>query len=276
MKNIFERITESESLYNDLEKKSVYELLQSINSEDQKIADCVKDCIPQIEDLVIQIVENMKKGGRLFYIGAGTSGRLGIVDASECPPTFGVPEDLVIGIIAGGDSAIRTAVEGAEDSLHQAWYDLSPFGVSEIDVVIGISASGTTPYVLHGLNKCNIENITTACITCNPNNPIASIVKHPIECVVGPEFISGSTRMKSGTATKMILNMISTSVMIQLGRVIDNKMVDMKLSNAKLMERGINLICQKYDINRDHAKELLLQYKSVRAVMNNLNNINHS
>lgn len=276
MKNTFERITESESLYKDLENKSVIELLQSINTEDQKIANCVNVCIPQIESLVNHVVVKMKQGGRLFYIGAGTSGRLGIVDASECPPTYGVPEDMVIGIIAGGDSAIRTAVEGAEDSNFQAWDDLIHFGVSELDVVVGISASGTTPYVLHGLRKCNEEKITTSCITCNPNSPIASLVNYPIECVVGPEFISGSTRMKSGTATKMILNMISTSVMIKLGRVLDNKMVDMKLSNAKLMERGINLICQKHNINHEQAKELLLQYKSVRSVLNHLGNTNLS
>ncbi|NOT36989.1 MAG: N-acetylmuramic acid 6-phosphate etherase [Saprospiraceae bacterium] len=266
MKN-FNRITESDSEYRNLESLSPAELLQAINKEDNKVAECVKKCIPQIERLIKNVVIALQNGGRLFYIGAGTSGRLGIVDASECPPTFGVDEDMVVGIIAGGDSAIRKAVEGAEDNIELAWQDLMQYGVSSSDVVLGIASSGTTPYVVHGLKKCQEKNITTSCITCNLNSPIVQYSNFPIECEVGPEFITGSTRMKSGTATKLILNMISTTVMIQLGRVLDNKMVDMKLSNTKLKERGIRLLCNKYNIQAEDALELLEKYKSVRAAL---------
>ncbi|MCC6815062.1 MAG: N-acetylmuramic acid 6-phosphate etherase [Saprospiraceae bacterium] len=263
----FLKITESESVHYDLEKKSISELLKAMNDEDQRLADCVKMCIPKIELLVHEIVIKLRQGGRLFYIGAGTSGRLGIIDASECPPTFGVPEDMVIAIIAGGDRAIRTAVEGAEDNTEQAWLDLQQVQVSEEDIVIGIASSGTTPYVVEGLKKCQENNIITGCITCNAESPITNYSNFPVVCLVGPEFITGSTRLKSGSVTKLILNMISTTTMIQLGRVLGNKMVDMKLSNQKLMERGIRQLCNNYNISTAVAKQLLLEYKSVREAM---------
>ena len=236
------RTTEQDSLYRNLESKSTFELLNDINTEDQKVALAVQQCIPQIESLVDVIRAKMKDGGRLFYIGAGTSGRLGIVDASECPPTFGVPHDWVIGIIAGGDSAIRKAVEFAEDDISLAWKDLNEYAINQDDVVIGIAASGTTPYVIRGLEVCNKNGIVTGCITCNTDSPLADVATYPIEVIVGPEYVTGSTRMKSGTAQKLILNMISTSVMIKLGRVKDNKMVDMQLSNNKLVDRGTKMI----------------------------------
>ncbi|MFN3874385.1 MAG: N-acetylmuramic acid 6-phosphate etherase, partial [Flavobacteriales bacterium] len=236
------RITESESRHTDLEKQSTRALLEAINGEDRTVPDAVAACIPAIEPLVEAIAERMRRGGRLFYIGAGTSGRLGIVDASECPPTFGVPHGLVVGLIAGGDGAIRKAVEFAEDDREQGFKDLQEHAVGPDDVVIGIAASGSTPYVLGALERCNAEGILTGCITCNPGSPVAMAAKHPIVAVVGPEFVTGSTRMKSGTAQKLILNMISTALMIRLGRVKGNRMVDMQLSNNKLIDRGTRMV----------------------------------
>ena len=266
----FTRTTESESLYQDIDKMSILETLQNINREDQKVAESVARSIPQIDALVTSIVPKMKEGGRLFYIGAGTSGRLGIVDASECPPTYGVPHDMVIGIIAGGDSAIRKAVEFAEDSSEIAWKDLSEFQINELDTVVGIAASGTTPYVLGGLSKCNSKNINTGCIVCNSGSPIAKEAKFPVEVVVGPEFITGSTRMKSGTAQKLVLNMLTTSIMIQLGRVKGNRMVDMQLSNNKLVDRGTKMIMNESNLEYQTAKDLLLKHGSVRDALNSL------
>ena len=257
-------ITESPSLYDYLEQKDVLEILTDINREDKKVADVVEASIPQIAALVDAIVTKLRTGGRLFYIGAGTSGRLGVLDASECPPTFGVPEDLVIGWIAGGDQALRKAVENAEDSSNLAWEDLLQFKISEEDVLIGIAASGTTPYVIHGLIKARQQGIITGCITCNPDAPISDVVDFPIEVVVGPEYVTGSTRMKAGTAQKMVLNMISTSTMIQLGRVKGNRMVDMQLSNEKLIDRGTKMIMDETGLDYEGAKELLIRYGSVR------------
>jgi N-acetylmuramic acid 6-phosphate etherase len=264
---MIERITELPSEYRHLEHMTVTELLTNINREDKSVPFAVEKAIPQISALVEVVVEKMKAGGRLFYIGAGTSGRLGILDASECPPTYGVPFDWVIGLIAGGDTAIRRSVEHAEDDPKQAWLDLQAFDVSEKDVVVGIAASGTTPYVVYGLEDCNRHGIITGCITCNPGSPLQEKAKFPVLAVVGPEFVTGSTRMKSGTAQKLILNMISTSVMIRLGRVRDNKMVDMKMSNEKLRDRGANMIVQKLNIGYEEARELLQTYGSVRAVL---------
>jgi len=263
----FRKITEEDSYYNDIEKMSTSTILTSINQEDQKIATAVKKVIPQIENFIHVLVKKMQNGGRLFYIGAGTSGRLGILDASECPPTFGVNEDVVIGIIAGGDKAIRTAVENAEDNTNQAIKDLKQHSISKNDCVVGLAASGTTPYVVKGLQACQELNITTACITCNPNSPITEVSNFPIEVFVGPEFITGSSRMKAGTAQKLILNMMSTTAMIKLGRIKDNKMVDMQLSNAKLIERGTKMIAKSLNINESKAKELLLKYGSVRKAI---------
>jgi len=264
----FTKTTESESKYDHLEKMSVSELLQNINEEDKTIAHSVESSIPQIERLTEVVVRKLQAGGRLFYIGAGTSGRLGIVDASECPPTFGVPQDLVIGLIAGGDSAIRKAVEFAEDSENQGWEDLKKFNISEKDVVIGIAASGTTPYVVGALQKCNEKNIFTGCITCNEGSPLANTAKFPIVVTVGPEFVTGSSRMKAGTAQKMVLNMISTAAMVQLGKVKGNKMVDMQLSNNKLVERGIKMITTELGISEEAAQQLLEEHKNVRAAIN--------
>lgn len=261
------KITEQSSNYRHLEKMKAEDLLRNMNREDQSVPLAVEKVIPRITSLVEVIVEKMKNGGRLFYIGAGTSGRLGILDASECPPTFGVPDDWVIGLIAGGDSAIRKAVEFAEDSETQAWEDLQKYFVNSQDVVIGVAASGTTPYVIHGLKKCREENIVTGCITCNLETPLAANSDFPIEVVVGPEFVTGSTRMKSGTAQKLVLNMISTSTMIGLGRVLDNKMVDMQLSNNKLVERGIKMLKNALGINEEEASDLLNKYGSVRKAL---------
>lgn len=263
----FIKTTEQDSNYNHLESMSVRELLHSINQEDQSVPIAVNKAIPQIESLVTQLVNQMKKGGRLFYIGAGTSGRLGVVDASECPPTFGVPYDLVVGLIAGGDTAIRKAVEFAEDDTEQAWNDLKAYNINSNDVVVGIAASGTTPYVIGGLKKCNEEGITTASICCNEGSPLALLPKFPIVVVVGPEFVTGSSRMKAGTAQKLVLNMISTSTMIQLGHVKGNKMVDMQLSNDKLVERGTRMIMNEIAVDKEKAKALLLQFKSVRKAV---------
>lgn len=264
----FKKITESDSHYSNIENMSSAQILQSINKEDQTVALAVEQVISQIEMLVDQITEKMKNGGRLFYIGAGTSGRLGILDASECPPTFGVPHDMVIGLIAGGDKAIRKAVEFAEDSLTQGWEDLKLHQINTNDVVIGIAASGTTPYVLGALEKCNQQAITTGCITCNPGSTLALIAQFPITVVVGPEFITGSSRMKAGTAQKMILNMISTAVMVKLNRVKDNKMVDMQLSNNKLVERGTKMIMNELKLSQSEAEALLLKHNNVRAAIN--------
>jgi N-acetylmuramic acid 6-phosphate etherase len=265
----FTKTTEQSSKYEHLEQMSVADLLQNINNEDKTVPLAVEKALPQIESLVSKVVEKMKLGGRLFYIGAGTSGRLGIVDASECPPTFGVPFDLVNGIIAGGDKAIRRAVENAEDNTTQAWIDLQEQNIGENDVVIGIAASGTTPYVIEGLKKCNENNITTGCITCNEGSPLAITAKFPIEVVVGPEFVTGSSRMKAGTAQKLVLNMISTTTMIQLGKVKGNKMVDMQLSNDKLFDRGVKMIMGEIPVTYEKASKLLKEFGSVRKAVEN-------
>ncbi|MCW3086038.1 MAG: N-acetylmuramic acid-6-phosphate etherase [Bacteroidetes bacterium] len=261
------RTTESDSNYTSLEKMSVRQLLTNINKEDQTVPFAIEKVIPKIEKFVTVIVKQMQAGGRLFYMGAGTSGRLGIVDASECPPTYGVPQGMVIGIIAGGDKAIRKAVEFAEDDTEQGWKDLKAHKINSKDVVIGIAASGSTPYVIGALEACNKNNITTGCIVCNKGSNVAKTAKHKIEAVVGPEFVTGSTRMKSGTAQKLVLNMISTSVMIKLGRVKGNKMVDMQLSNNKLVDRGTNMVMNELNIPYKKANELLLKYGSVRKAV---------
>lgn len=263
------KITEAASEYRHLERMTVKELLVNINKEDQSVPFAVQRAIPQIESLVTTTVERLQEGGRLFYIGAGTSGRLGILDASECPPTYGVPDNLVIGLIAGGDTAIRNAVEAAEDSPSQAWTDLRAHYVDEQDMVIGIAASGTTPYVVEGLARCQKNGITTGCITCNPGAPITEQADFPVEVVVGPEFVTGSTRMKAGTAQKLVLNMISTSVMIRLGRILDNRMVDMLLSNQKLIDRGAKMLVQALQVPYEEARTLLLEAGSVRQAMEN-------
>lgn len=263
------KVTESTSAYDNLEKMSVTELLTSINAEDKTVPMAVEKAIPNIIALTEAIVAKMKHGGRLFYMGAGTSGRLGIVDASECPPTYGVPHGMVVGIIAGGDSAIRKAVEFAEDDREQGWKDLQEHAIGSDDVVIGIAASGSTPYVVGALETCNANNITTGCITCNPESPVALTAKFPIVAEVGPEFVTGSTRMKSGTAQKLILNMISTAVMIQLGRVKGNRMVDMQLSNNKLIDRGTKMVMEATGKTYEEANELLKKFGSVRAAVDN-------
>ena len=265
----FTKTTEADSHYNHLEKMSVSELLSNINSEDKSVPIAVDKALPQIENLTEQVVEKLKNGGRLFYIGAGTSGRLGILDASECPPTFGVPHELVIGLIAGGDTAIRKAVEFAEDSKTQGWKDLQKFNITENDIVIGIAASGTTPYVISALEKCNENNISTGCITCNEGSPLALIAKYPIVVIVGPEFVTGSSRMKAGTAQKLVLNMVSTTTMIQLGKVKGNKMVDMQLSNHKLVNRGTKMIINELFVSEEEAYQLLKEAKSVRKAIAN-------
>ncbi len=265
----FIKTTEQTSNYDHLEKMNINELLTNINKEDQTVPDAVKRSIPQIESLTVQISEKLKQGGRLFYMGAGTSGRLGVVDASECPPTFGVPQDLVIGLIAGGDSAIRKAVEFAEDSKDQGWKDLNGYSISKKDVVVGIAASGTTPYVIGALQKCNENDIITGCITCNEGSPLAINAQFPIVVTVGPEFVTGSSRMKAGTAQKLVLNMISTATMIQLGRIKGNKMVDMQLSNNKLVDRGTRMIMEELDIERDQAAQLLKKHGNVRDAIDN-------
>ncbi len=267
----FIKTTEQDSNHNHLEKMSVSDLLKNINKEDQTVPFAVEKALPEIEALVSQIVNKLKDGGRLFYMGAGTSGRLGIVDASECPPTFGVSHDLVIGLIAGGDSAIRKAVEFAEDSTTQGWKDLQEYNISSKDVVVGIAASGTTPYVISALEACNKNNIITGCITCNHNSPLSQAAQFPIEVVVGPEFVTGSSRMKAGTAQKLVLNMITTSTMIQLGHVKGNKMVDMQLSNNKLVDRGTKMIMKEINVSEEEALHLLNQHKSVRNAVKHYN-----
>jgi N-acetylmuramic acid 6-phosphate etherase len=263
----FTKTTEQSSKYEHLEKMSVQELLTNINNEDKTVPLAVEKALPQIEALVQQTVANLKLGGRIFYIGAGTSGRLGVVDASECPPTFGVPFDLVNGIIAGGDTAIRRAVENAEDNATQAWIDLQSHNINQNDIVIGIAASGTTPYVIGGLETCNQNNIATGCITCNEGSPLALTAKFPVVVVVGPEFVTGSSRMKAGTAQKLVLNMISTASMIQLGKVKGNKMVDMQLSNIKLVDRGVKMIMGEIPVSYEEASYLLKKYGSVRKAV---------
>ena len=261
----FIKTTEQDSHYNHLEQMTINELLQNINKEDKTVPLAVEKAIPQIEKLVEQIVIKLKSGGRLFYMGAGTSGRIGIVDASECPPTFGVPHDVVIGLIAGGDTAIRKAIEFAEDSSTQGFEDLQSYNISSNDLVIGIAASGTTPYVINALKKCNENNIITGGISCNHNSPLSQTAQYPIEVIVGPEFITGSSRMKAGTAQKLVLNMISTATMIQLGKVKGNKMIDMQLSNNKLVDRGIQMLMKELNISFPQAQELLSKHKLVRG-----------
>ena len=265
------KTTEQDSNYRHLEKMSTQELLTNMNQEDQTVPQVVQKVIPQVEALVDDISDKLLAGGRLFYLGAGTSGRLGILDASECPPTFGVPHELVIGLIAGGDQAIRKAVEFAEDSPAQAWDDLKAHNVSGKDVVVGVAASGTTPYVIGGLKACQEAGITTGCITCNAASPLEAVADYPIVCVVGPEFVTGSTRMKSGTAQKLILNMISTAVMIKIGRVEDNKMVNMQLSNHKLVARGVKMIMVATGVSETIARDMLLATNSVKKAINQLN-----
>ena len=265
------KVTEADSHYDSLEQMSTVDLLHNINKEDEKVAFIVKQQIPDIVSLIEVIVEKLKFGGRLFYLGAGTSGRLGILDASECPPTFGVSHDLVIGLIAGGDSAIRKAVEFAEDNNELGWEDLNKYDVSNNDVVVGIAASGTTPYVVGALKRCQEHKVTTGCITCNLNTPLSKYSDYPVEVIVGPEFVTGSTRMKAGTAQKLVLNMITTSSMVKLGKVLGNKMVDMQLSNNKLVDRGIKMITDKTSVSLEKAKELLLKHGSVREAIKNTN-----
>jgi len=268
MSSKFINITEQPSHHRHLEKMSVNELLRNINKEDQSVPLAIEKAIPQIEALIQAASDKMLAGGRLFYIGAGTSGRLGVVDASECPPTYGVPYGLVIGIIAGGEKAITRAVEFAEDSPERGWTDLENHHVRETDFVIGIAASGKTPYVLGALKKCREKGILTGSISCNPNAPISQSADYPIEVVVGPEFVTGSTRMKSGTAQKLVLNMISTALMIRLGRVEDNKMVNMQLTNDKLVDRGVKMVMENAGIaDYEQARELLLQHGSVKKAV---------
>jgi len=265
-------ITENASHYDHLEQMSIRDLLTNINKEDKTVPDAVERVIPQVEALVAQIVTRMRQGGRLIYIGAGTSGRLGVVDASECPPTYGVPFDLVIGLMAGGDGAIRKAVEDAEDDAEQAWRDIAPYRPTPTDTVIGIAASGRTPYVIGGLNQARAAGLLTGCVVCNPGSTVARAAEFPVEVVTGPEFLTGSTRMKAGTAQKLVLNMISTAVMIQLGRVKGNKMVDMQLTNIKLQDRAAKMVMSEIDVSRDVAEELLAKFGNVRGVIENYQN----
>ena len=261
------QITEQPSLYDHLEKKSVREILEDINREDQKVASAVQKAIPQIEHLVNLIVPRMRQGGRIFYMGAGTSGRLGVLDASEIPPTFGMPSTLVIGLIAGGDTALRNPVENAEDDIHRGWEELVERNITNKDIVIGIAASGTTPYVIGAMREARAHGILTGCITSNPGSPMAAAADIPIEMIVGPEYVTGSSRMKSGTGQKMILNMITTSVMIQLGRVKDNKMVNMQLSNKKLIDRGTRILVEELGLDYEKAKTLLTMHGSVKKAV---------
>jgi len=267
-----ERTTEQSSKYNNLEKMTTLQLLQNINAEDTLVPIAVNAAIPQIEVVIDRIVEKMNNGGRLFYIGAGTSGRLGIVDASECPPTYGVAHGLVIGVIAGGETAILKAVEFAEDDTEQGFLDLLKYNVTTNDFVIGIAASGTTPYVIGAIKKCNENGIENACLVCNANSKLASIVQYKIEVVVGPEFVTGSTRMKAGTAQKLVLNMITTAIFIKRGRVQGNKMVNMQLTNNKLIDRGVKMIMDELNINENKAKILLEKYGNVKDAISNFTN----
>lgn len=260
-------ITESPSRFQDLEKMPVQELISSINNEDARVHVAVRKALPQIEKLVTCIIDRMKKGGRVFYLGAGTSGRLGVLDASELPPTFGVPDNLVIGIIAGGDVALRKSVENAEDNPDRAWDELQSFHINRNDTVIGIAASGTTPYVIGGIQKARANGILTGCITCNPDSMIADAAEYPVEAVTGPEFVTGSTRLKAGTAQKMILNMITTTIMIKLGKVKGNKMINMQLTNKKLVTRGTRMLMEELSLDFDTAQQLLLEKGSVKKAL---------
>jgi N-acetylmuramic acid 6-phosphate etherase len=260
-------ITESPSTFPHLDQMSVQELLTGMNQEDAKVALAIQHVIPQIESLVDQILERMPLGGRVFYLGAGTSGRLGVLDASEIPPTFGVSPGIIIGLIAGGDTALRSAVESAEDNPDRAWEELEALNINQLDTVIGIAASGTTPYVIGGVKSARENGLLTGCITCNPNSPLGQAVEYPIEVVVGPEFVTGSTRMKAGTAQKLVLNMISTSLMVKMGRVKGNKMVNMQLTNKKLIERGTRMIVEELQISSDEARSKLLSFGSVKKVL---------
>ncbi|MGK6352058.1 N-acetylmuramic acid 6-phosphate etherase [Parapedobacter sp. DT-150] len=266
-----EELTEQASPYTDLEHQSIASLLTNINREDQRVALAVREAIPQIEAFVAAVSAQMKQGGRLIYIGAGTSGRLGILDASECPPTFGVPADRVMGLMAGGDRAIRKAVEFAEDDTRQAWHDLEAVGIEADDVVLAISASGSTPYALAALEQCNRHGLLTGCLVCNGGSPMAGEATYPIVVRTGPEFVTGSTRMKAGTAQKMVLNMISTSVMIQLGRIKGNKMVDMQVSNIKLKKRGIAMLMEETGMDEATAERLIVAHGSVRKAIELVN-----
>ena len=268
----FIKITEQPSLYDNLEKKSIREILMEINREDHKVPPAVKEIIPEIEKLVTSVVERMKRGGRLFYIGAGTSGRLGVLDASEIPPTYGIPNTFVIGIIAGGDVALRNPVEAVEDDMEKGWEDLQAYNVNKTDTVVGIAASGTTPYVIGALRKARENGILTAAICCNPDSPVAAEAEIKIEPIVGPEYVTGSTRMKAGTAQKLVLNMISTTTMIKLGRVKGNRMVNMQLTNQKLIDRGTRMLIEELGIGYDQAKNLLLLHGSVKAAIDSYRN----
>jgi len=263
------KVTESDSNYTDIEKMEVSEIIKNINEEDKTVASAVEKCLPQIEALILAASKKINNGGRLFYIGSGTSGRLGILDASECPPTYGVDRNMVIGLIAGGDTAIRTAVENAEDEVSGGWNDLKKYNISKNDFVVGISSSGTTPYVVGAMQNCFSNGIETACITSNPVSPLAKEVKYPVEAITGPEFVTGSTRMKEGNAQIMILNMISTTIMIKFGRILGNKMVDMQLNNKKLIIRGAKIIAEKLSISEKKAEQELIKLGSVRKVLNN-------
>ena len=265
-------ITESSSRFQDLEKMPVKELISSINKEDAHVHVAVREALPQIEKLITCIIDRMKKGGRVFYLGAGTSGRLGVLDASELPPTFGVPDNLVIGLIAGGDVALRKSVENAEDNPDRAWEELQAYNIGPVDTVIGIAASGTTPYVIGGIEKARANGILTGCITCNPGSMIARAAEIPIEAVTGPEFVTGSTRLKAGTAQKMILNMITTTIMIKLGKVKGNKMVNMQLTNKKLVNRGTRMLMEELSLDFNTAQRLLLQYGSVKKALESRQN----
>ena len=269
----FIRITEQDSNHNDLEHKTVEELVQGIHREDVHAIHALGGVLDQVTALIQIVVERLKKGGRLFYIGAGSSGRFGVLDASECPPTYGVSPDLVIGVIAGGDYALRHSIEHSEDDRKQCWHDLSKYGISPKDIVIGIAASGTTPYVVGGLSDCQKNGITTGSITCNPNAPISQVSDFPIEVIVGPEFVTGSSRMKAGTVQKLILNMISTSTMIQLGHVKGNKMVDMKLANNKLKKRAVGILVNELNVSENQAQQLLKEHCSIRNVLQSFNSV---
>jgi N-acetylmuramic acid 6-phosphate etherase len=260
-------ITESPSEFQHLDEMSVYEILTGINQEDIKVPSALKKVIPKMESLIEQILKRTPEGGRVFYLGAGTSGRLGVLDASEIPPTFGVSSGIIIGLIAGGDTALRSAVEAAEDNPDKAWEELQAFKITALDTVIGIAASGTTPYVIGGVKKARESGLLTGCITCNPNSPLAQASEYPIEAVVGPEFVTGSTRMKAGTAQKLILNMLSTTLMIKMGRVKGNKMVNMQLTNKKLIERGTRMIVEETNVPKEEARKLLLKYGSVKKAL---------
>ena len=268
----FIKITEQDSNHNDLEKKSVRDLVESMHKEDNNALDAVQKVLPEITKLIEEIAVKMNKGGRLFYIGAGTSGRLGVLDASECPPTFGTPPEKVVGLIAGGIPALYSSIEIAEDSYSQAWDDLKSNNITSNDFVIGIAASGTTPYVVGGLKECKENNIPTACITCNQGTPLSEHSDHKIEVIVGPEFVTGSSRLKAGTAQKLILNMVSTISMILLGHVRDNKMVDMQLTNSKLNKRAREIVMKELNVDMKKADELIIKHKNVRSAIDNFNN----